>query len=445
MEIQTYLAILMRRKWIIIITVVVALIAVVVGQLNATPTFRAASIVRISPDGAGAIDYGDLLYAEQLLNTYATLVHSDPILTEVQTAIGSSKTTSALRSQIDVEFPPDTELMRLVVEDEDPVMAANAANELAVILVEQSRSTRAGRDFVLSIADPASVPSNPSRPSQAQLLVLAAVAGLIGGAALAFVIDATDSRLHTPAQARRAVAALPIIGTIPETRKVGKQKTLLNGNSPIGESFRLLRTNLHAYDQINDDDAPRTFLVTSAESGEGKSTVAVHLAYTLAQTGQRVVIVDGDMRQPTVHRILKISNEHGLSTILQDQDQDQDQDTCASVVQPVVHTNLSIISSGPPPHNPAELLGSEKMHKLLVDLAENFDRVIIDSPALLALADASILATQVDRVVMVARVAYTREEAIQTAYEHLTQINASVVGLVVNAVDPHKSYYYSRV
>jgi receptor protein-tyrosine kinase len=270
-------------------------------------------------------------------------------------------------------------------------------------------------------------------------LVLAAVAGLIGGAALAFVIDAADSRVHTPAQARRAVAALPILGTIPMTRKVGKQKTLLNGNSPIGESFRLLRTNLHAYDRLDDDDVPRTFLVTSAESGEGKSTVAVHLAYTLAQTGQRVVIVDGDMRQPTVHRILKISNEHGLSTIL------QDQDSCASVVQPVVDTNLAVISSGPPPHNPAELLGSTQMHELLSKLAENFDRVIIDSPALLALADASILARQVDRVVMVSRVAYTREEAIQSAYEHLTQIGASVVGMVVNAVDPHKSYYYSRV
>lgn len=209
-----------------------------------------------------------------------------------------------------------------------------------------------------------------------------------------------------------------------------------NPKSQVAEAYRTLRTNLQF---SSFDDTLKTISFTSSSPGEGKTTVISNLAVTLAQSGKKVLIVDCDLRKPSIHKRLGLSNTEGLTNILV---QKKKVEECLKVTE---QQNLFVVTSGPVPPNPSELLGSNRMKKLLEEFKGIFDYVLLDTPPLLAVTDSQILATIVDGVVVVAAYGNTEKNALMKSKDLLDKVSAKIIGFVLNKIPKNgEENYYSK-
>jgi capsular exopolysaccharide synthesis family protein len=202
--------------------------------------------------------------------------------------------------------------------------------------------------------------------------------------------------------------------------------TILDPRSPISEAYRTLRTNL---DFAGLDQALKTLVVTSAGVGEGKSTTLANLAVVSAEAGRNVILVDADLRRPTLHQVFGLDNEQGLTTAMMDESS-----LASPPLQKTAVAGLSVLTSGPLPPNPADLMGSRRMEEVIAALAGQADQVFFDTPPVVAVTDAAVLATKVDGVLLVISAGKTRRDYARTAVHRLEQINARLVGTVLTNV-----------
>lgn len=209
-----------------------------------------------------------------------------------------------------------------------------------------------------------------------------------------------------------------------------------NPKSPISEAYRVLRTNI----QFSSVDNPlKSIVVTSSGPGEGKTTTIINLAITFAQSGSRVLLIDADLRKPKVHKIFGFSNQQGMVNVLA---QRADYKEC---VQKIDIENLDIITSGPIPPNPSELLASKSMKQFLEKIREDYDVIFIDAPPVGSVTDAAILSTVVDGTVLLAASGQVHIDALKRSKELLEQVKANIIGVVLNKLDKNahgNSYYY---
>jgi non-specific protein-tyrosine kinase len=212
--------------------------------------------------------------------------------------------------------------------------------------------------------------------------------------------------------------------------------TVSEPRSPISEAYRTLRTNL---DFAALDEELKTVVVTSAGGGEGKSTTLANLAVVSAQRGRRVVLVDADMRRPTLHQLFGLDNQAGLTTMIMDEPA-----LAAPPLQETGIENLAVLTSGPLPPNPADLMGSRRMQDVIAALSQGADQVLFDTPPVVAVTDAALLATKVDGVLLIIGAGKTRREYVRTAVQRLEQINARLIGTVLTNVQMGVGYtgYY---
>jgi capsular exopolysaccharide synthesis family protein len=313
------------------------------------------------------------------------------------------------------------------------------------------------RSSNIRIVDPALTPAYADRPQKSRNILLAALVGLVGGIALAFFREYLDNTVKTPDDIE-ALTGLPSLAVVPSfavlnsTGKLLVQKTSTDGEpgtevalashmqpkSPVSEAFRAMRTSLLLSQA---DHPPQVILVTSALPREGKTTAAVNLAVTLAQLGDRTLLVDADLRKPGVRRALGLppGSEMGLSSYLAGVASLND----ASLTHPVID-NLMAMPTGPVPPNPADLLSSHRMHDAILQLRERYKFIVIDSPPIMAATDAVILSALTDGVILVVRSGETPKEAFTRCRDLLAAVNSRILGVVLNAVDTSNSnYYYS--
>lgn len=453
-------------------------------------------------------NYNQILASQRLSQTYAQFATTTPILERVIEELNLRTTPQELRREVSTQVPRDSTLVTVVVSHGDPATAAAIANTLADQLIAaspavegrpgdvdqfveqqlaatqrqigsvqgeldsllamavrtpeqehqvevlQSRLTTARQTYaqllafspgsganLLSIVDPAAVATEPSSPRVLLNTLLATVLGLMAALGLAFLIEHLDDTIKSPDDVAE-VADLPTLGVISQIKMARNQAdrqalaTLLAPRSPVAEAFRTLRTNL----EFASLDTPlRTLLVTSAVPGEGKSTISANVAIAFAQAGKRVILLDGDMRRPSIHRLLELPNSFGLTTLLR-----ADQTALESVSHATDEPKLRVITTGPLPPNPAELLGSQRMRTLLKRLHDEADLIVIDSPPLHALTDAAVLASELDGVLLVCRAGRTKRAALAQASEALARVNAHILGVTVNRLTERTSagYYY---
>jgi capsular exopolysaccharide synthesis family protein len=210
------------------------------------------------------------------------------------------------------------------------------------------------------------------------------------------------------------------------TEKLNQLITISEPRSPISEAYRTLRTNLEF---ASLDKVLKTVVVTSAGVGEGKSTTLANLAVVSAEAGRKVILVDADLRRPTLHQVFDLDNDKGLTTAMMDE--------AALASPPIQETSvpgLFVLPSGPLPPNPADLMGSRRMEEVIAALADQADGVFFDTPPVVAVTDAAVLATKVDGVLLVVSAGKTRREVARTAVQRLNQINARLVGTVLTNV-----------
>lgn len=285
----------------------------------------------------------------------------------------------------------------------------------------------------VSIVDPAKAPDQAVKPQPMRNLALFGMLGLAAGATFAFMRDRLDTSIKVPEDIEHKLH-LPILGTIPvAANDLAPSRALEDAKSAISEAYYSVRTSLQF---STEDGAPASILVTSSRPAEGKSTTSLAIASGFARLGHRVLLIDGDMRDPSLHRVLGRDNGVGLSNLLAGGDE------VHPAVQPTSYRNMTFLSSGPLPPNPAELLGGGKMRAFLRAVTEQYDLVVIDGPPVMGLADAPQLASQTAGVVMVVEAGGTKDALARAAVKRLYAARgARLIGAILTKFDLKKAGY----
>ncbi|UVO50917.1 polysaccharide biosynthesis tyrosine autokinase [Sphingomonas sp. SUN019] len=283
----------------------------------------------------------------------------------------------------------------------------------------------------ISIVDPARAPDQPSSPRLIINLAVALLAGLVLGAGLAFALEQIDEAIADPSEVERQLG-LPLLGSVPKLDSGTPKEALLDRKSDMFDAYLAVQTNL-AF--TTEHGVPRSLAVTSTRPAEGKSTTALALATTLARAGRNVILVDGDMRSPSVHHLGGVNHDHGLSNFL------SGQDNIDALTFQMSDLGFTAMSAGPLPPNAAELLTGSRLSLLIERLLEKFDHVVIDSPPVMGLADAPLIASRVEGVIYAVESHGIRSSMVKTALGRLASANARVVGGVLTKFEARKAHY----
>ena len=296
----------------------------------------------------------------------------------------------------------------------------------------------------VQLFDKATPPRKPSKPKKALNVLLGIVLGLFTGVGFALVSERMDNTYTSPEELEEHLG-VPMLGIVPKSSQQDDKKpenivAVTDPISPMAESFRTIRSNILL---ARKDHTPRVMQVCSALHGEGKSTVSINLACIMAAAGEKILLIDGDMRRPRLHKVFEVPNSRGLSSVITKKAE------LADVMKKTGVPNLTFIPSGPLYSNPGEMLGSTAMFNLVAGLREQFDRVLIDCPPYLGIADASLLTPLSDGVVLVVRSGSTIKDAVWKIKKNMDVIKAEILGVVLNdmttrSVDYYYHYNYSN-
>lgn len=440
MELTRYISLIRRWWWLLLVGTLVSGIASYSISKTLTPIYSSTATLLVNQTQVpGTIAYNDILTSERLTRTYKELIDERPVMQEVIDRLDLPFSRDELAGMISVSVVQDTQLLKLSVEDADPGLASSIANTAASVFIEQNTQNRLSRPGDVSIVEAATKPSSPVKPNVMMNTLLAAAVGLLLAAGIAILIEYLDDTVKSP-EDLEANGLLSLGGVARFHGSKDPDENLIAGSASrrhFSEAYRVLRTNV----QFSTIDRPgQTMLVTSANPREGKSTTAANLALVTAQAGKKVILVDSDLRRPSIHHFFGLSNEQGLTNLLL-----SPQSGVNGCAQRTRFENLAVITSGPLPPNPSELLASRRLDSVLDALKAQANVVIIDSPPMLPVADASILASKVDGTMLVVDTSKTRAQALRRAKEALLRSKTHLLGAVLNKVKRRGGgggYYY---
>jgi len=430
-ELRDYIRIL-RKSWVLIVLLtLVAVGAASTYSILQTPEYSATAKVFVSTQSTGSTS--ELVqgssFTVQRVKTYSDLVNTPIVLLPVIGSLNLEVTSDALAKKVAASAPLDTSIIGVTVTDTNPVRAAETANAISESLtnVVADIETPAGPDAVspvkLTPAQQATVPSVPVSPNVPLNIALGALVGLALGVGIAVLRETLETRIRNQRDVEQ-VTDTPILGGIVFDSKAQERPLIVHVDprSPRAESFRTLRSNLQYLDVERTD---RAFVVTSSIEAEGKSTTGANLAIALADSGSRVLLVDADLRRPKIADYMGIEGAVGLTDVLIGKAELKD------VIQPWGRAQLFVLPAGHIPPNPSELLGSARMTHIIAEFNRAFDVVIFDSPPLLPVTDAAVLAKNVGGAIIVVAAGRTHKNQLQGALAALSNVGASVSGLVL--------------
>lgn len=482
-ELRDFLETLRRRQKFIFFTMVaVLLVALAASQLQ-SPVYSARAELVIEDVGAksaGRAENDAPRDPIRRVQTEISVLRSQPVRAAVREQLGTAPRFSA-------EPVEDSDLIRVTAEDRDPKRAADIANAYANAYVNFRRqqdvedAAAASRAAQAKIADlqaqisrttgqdrevlsqqqalfrerlaelqvgsalttgavrlvPAFPPASPTRPEPAQTAAIATVLGLILGLGGALVVEYLDDSLRTKEDLEQAVPGTTVMSLVPrdpvwKNQSEARLSVLREPMSPVAEAFRTLRTSI----QVLGLGSPvKTLQITSPNPGDGKSTTLANLATAMAQTGGRIAIIGCDLRRPRIHEFFGVSNDVGLTSVLVGEATAEE----AATIVPGVDRIL-LLPSGPPVENPSELLSSRQFNEILEWLESVSTTVLIDSPPLLPVSDALVLASKVDGTLLVCQSGKTRRRDAARAAELMAQVESSLMGSILNSVSPQGTY-----
>lgn len=422
----------LRRGWpLIVLFVVVGLAVSIAYSVIKTPLYEASSMVFVSTQSSGTVQelaQGNA-FSTARVKTYAKLTTTPIVLDPVIDDLGLDMTAEDLANEVSASAQLETTLIDITVQNPDPEVAAELANEIAASLIatvgklERAADNSAVSPIKLERVQSARVPTSPVSPNTPLNIVVGLVIGLALGITAATLRARLDHRVRTERDVV-AITSRPIIGRIAFDPKASEHPLILDENlrGARAEAFRMLRTNLQFLKAGN----RASFVVTSSIESEGKSSTSINLATVIADSGSRVVLVDADLRRPRVDQYMGLVGSVGLSDVLIGRVELED------ALQPWGDGGLFVLAAGTLPPNPSELLGSQAMEALVNVLERDFDVVIFDAPPLLPVTDAAILAGSVAGVILVVAAGKTRRAQLSGAISVLENVGLKPSGLVLN-------------
>ncbi|MEO6604719.1 MAG: polysaccharide biosynthesis tyrosine autokinase [Aeromicrobium sp.] len=436
MELRQLLRTLRRRWRFIVVVFLLGMIAAAGLTLTITPKYSSTSRVYVTATANGSIDaLQQGIYSAQRITSYADLAKSPEILAKVIRQTGVVMTPEELSANVTTTAVLNTVILKIDVTNPDPEVARELARAMAdqvvalVSSLETPKQISNDKDeqipapIVAKQAGDASFSADKVSPNLTVNVVVGALLGLLMGVAGAVLRDLFDTSIKNGEDLAEATNS-SVMAVIPFDASVPKHPLItdVEGHHERIEAFRVLRTNL----QFVDLDSKRQMLViSSAVPDEGKTVTATNLAITLAQTGRRVLLLDCDLRKPSVAKVLGLENSVGLITVL------IGRATLGDCIQQH-ESGVDFLGTGPLPPNPAEVLETDAMRDLLSKLRDAYDVVVIDAPPLLPVADPSILAPMVDGVLLVTRHGKTSREYVHQAASRVGGVGGRTIGVVLN-------------
>jgi capsular exopolysaccharide synthesis family protein len=441
MELADYLGIL-RRRWLSVLIIALTALALASAVTLAMPE-RYTATTRLFITVAGGESATDLAqgsnFAAKQMSSYAEVATSPRVLAPVIQQLALRTTPKELAESVEATVPVDTVIVEIAATDLNPTRAAEIANavgqELTKAAADLSPKKADGTEAVQATTfAPAEVPDEASSPKILQNIGIGLIIGLLMGLGVAVLRHVLDTRVRNEDDVH-AVTASPVLGVVAYDQEVSSYPVILR-DQPLAapsEAVRRLRTNLQFIDIAN---RQRSIVISSSIPGEGKSTIAINLAVSLADAGARVILVDADLRRPSIADYLGIEGGVGLTTVLIGRAEVED------VVQPLGKTSLDLLPAGQIPPNPSELLGSMAMADLLERLSASYDMVLLDSAPLLPVTDAVVLSSLAGGALVVAGVDHIHRQQLQQSVESLETAGAHLFGIVMNKVARREAAAY---
>lgn len=434
---------LLRTRWVTIaITVVVTVVGAAIVTLLTTPLYQASTRLFVSTTSGSTLaeTYQGNRFSQERVLSYSELITGRTLAQRTIDKLGLDMTAAQLQSDTQASAKPETVLIDVSVVDPSPVQARDIVNTLSdefVTMVRELETPEGGvrPDSRVVVEERALIPEVPIVPNTSRDIAIGLGLGLLLGIGLAVLRDLLDNTVKDR-ESLEEITGVGLVGSIPLDKERRKNPAILFGteNTKIAEAFRKFRTNLQF---LAVDNPPRVIVITSSLPSEGKSTTAINIALALAEAGNTVLLVDGDMRRPKLDKYLDLVRQAGLSTVL------SGTASLSEVLQTTRFTGLKVLTAGTTPPNPSELLGSLAAKNLFSEMRQQFDYVIVDSSPLLAVTDAAILATQSDGVLVMARFGQTKREQLAHAMRNLEDVGATALGAVFTMTPERGSSTYS--
>ncbi len=450
MELTDYLSIL-RTYWVSMVAVFLVGIAAAAGiTLTMKPVYTASTAIFLtvqSGDTAGELNSGSS-YAENQVRSYAQVVTSPVVLQPVIDKLGLGITAEKMAEKVTATVPTNTAIINIEVTDHDAALSADIANAIGsqVTTIVESLSPQSAdgtKRVKATIIAPASVPAEWTSPRVLLNLALGALVGLLLGVGQAVLRARLDTSVVTEDDVAD-VTDRSVVGMIGYDAEAPQHPLILEASphSIRAEAYRRLRTNLQFLEL---GEGRRSIVVSSSIAGEGKTTTALNLANALADAGQSVLLIDGDLRRPSLHKLLNLDGTVGLTDVV------IGRAGLSDVTQPIGRGNLHVLLSGQIPPNPSELLGSKRTETVLREAVDRYDMVIVDSPPLLPVTDAAVLSRLCGGALMVVGSGTLTKPQLAASLASLEAVGAPLLGLVLNRARAdghgrygyrHQNYYY---
>ena len=437
MQLSELLAVIRQRWKLIVACVVLAAAAAAVVTLTTTPVYQANARIYLSAEKTSGQQTGSIFaITSDDLDTYVSILDTPAVLDPLRKELGLEPGHPI---QVSAQTSGTTSILNITARASDGQEAADVANEVGPQLgkVAGEFSTllkSSGQEVVSRPIQPATAPSRPVSPDPVRNIGLGLLAGLVLGLGLAFMRHALDTKVRGEEDIR-AHSDAPMLAGLPLESRGSKRGLISVEEDPHGrhaEAVRRLRTNLMFVDVTT---GRHSFVITSAVPGEGKTTTAVNLALAMADSGRRTLLVDADLRNPSVAKTLGMEGSVGLTTLLLG---DADLD---DVIQTWGSAGMDVLPAGPIPPNPSELLGSAPMEALLTRLMQEYDFVLIDSPPVVPVIDAVVIERLTGGLLMVVGVDRTKKKDLAAALKQLETVGAHVSGFARNFVVSKSSDY----
>lgn len=433
MRLEDFLHLVRQRRLGMLVILVSTVLCVAAWTESREPEYTSAAsgIVTTTDSQSIAESYSGSILAQSMAKSYLMLFTSRTVAQQVIDELGLDMTPEQLMSRLTATLPTGTVTIRVEATAASPQLARDIANAAVAAAAQQirefqGRPTGTGGIKVVPV-EPAGLPTSPSFPVRTTTYGAGLLAGLVLAFSWALLRQRTDTKLRSMVDIE-GVVGNAALGVVPVSKPLSEENRALGGGRGArlaAEAFRQMRTNLRF---VAVDRPPRAIVVTSSVAGEGKSTVAANLARVIARGGDPVVLIDADLRRPSLQTIFDLDEAVGLTQVL------AGSISLVDVLQDGDEENLRLIPSGRLPHNPSELLGSQRMRALVAELAEA-NYVIIDSPPLLPVTDAALLAASADGALLVCRSGRIRRAHLVQSLRNLRAVDARLLGVVVNGVN----------
>lgn len=422
------------RGWLIVLLCLLAGVAVAWGVTERTPPVYQSTVkfYVVSPPSLGQSSLQSLELSRGRIASYASLIKGDKFVEKLVSSSSTGLSAAEIAQSVSASADQDTLLLTVVVSLPDQAKALEIAREIVAGLnsalddVGAGRTQSGGGQTVLNVVAGPTDEADPVSPRLSLNLALGALLGLGAGIAIVVARRMTDHTLRTPEEVEDA-SGLPLLARVPASTQARPLSAILERRpaSLLDEAARRLRTNMEHLPAL---PASGVVLITSARGGEGKTTVALMLARAWAEAGEKVLLVETDLRFPRLESELKLGNALGLADVL------AGRAALPRVIQKTASDRLHILAAGSVPDNPTELLASQAITAALGEMRGSYSRVILDAPAMHPFSDAALLAVQADLTVLVVRYQKVTRELLGASQQNLELVKGAVAGAVLNAL-----------